>query len=133
VTGKWYAQLWAAIGGTVVMFAFSLFNDEDGLTSLDGVKIANMAVGAYLVWQTTNGPIGSGLWQYAKTVAMGTQAGLVLLVSFWTDGISGTEWVQIGIAVLTAAGVLVLPGSRLISNSPSSEARTSRVLSNALG
>ena len=110
---KYFGQLWTAIAGTVVMFAYNLFADDNSLSTMDWIKIANMAVGAYLVWQTTNGPVGSGLWQYAKTAAMGAQALLIALLGFLPDGLSGTEVWQIVIAVATAIGVLVAPGSRL--------------------
>lgn len=125
-------QLWVAVVGSVVMFAYSLFADDGGLSNQDWLKIANMLVGAYLVWQTTNGPVGSGAWQYAKTIALGSQALLVGVLSALSGGgITSTEWFQIAIAVLTAAGVLVTPGVRLVKGS--NVLAESRVVSNALG
>jgi hypothetical protein len=47
---------------------------------------------------------------YAKTVVAAIVAGATVLASAVTDNsISGTEWVGIGLAVLTALGVYAVP------------------------
>jgi hypothetical protein len=56
--------------------------------------------------------------EYAKTVVAAVVAGGTVLASALTDNsISGTEWVGIGLAVLTALGVYVVP------NAPKSDRR----------
>lgn len=133
-------QLWVAVGGAIAMFVYSAFIDDNSLSGLDWVKIANMAVGAVAVWWATNGPVGSGAWQFAKTGMAALSAALVAFLSIiQVNGEisppTGGEWVQIGIAVLTALGVLVTPGMRLsrTATSVSGTAVATRVYSTAPG
>jgi hypothetical protein len=50
--------------------------------------------------------------EYAKTVVATVIAGATVLGSALTDNnISGTEWVGIGLAVLTALGVYAVPNA----------------------
>jgi hypothetical protein len=50
--------------------------------------------------------------EYAKTVVATVTAGATVLGSALTDNnISGTEWVGIGLAVLTALGVYAVPNA----------------------
>lgn len=56
--------------------------------------------------------------EYAKTIVAAVVAGGTVLASAITDNsISGTEWVGIGLAVLTALGVYAVP------NAPASKPR----------
>jgi hypothetical protein len=115
-----FKQLLTAIAGTVIMFIYNRFIDDSRLSGLDWITIANMVVGAVGVWWATNGPVGSGLWQYAKTGMMGLSAALTAFLTIIQPNgeihaPSGSEWWQIAIAVLTAVGVLVVPGPRLVA------------------
>jgi hypothetical protein len=57
------------------------------------------------------GTFPSGVWRYTKTIVAAALAGLALLVAFVADaGVSTTEWLQVAIAAIGAAGIPFLKG-----------------------
>jgi hypothetical protein len=64
------------------------------------INFGVLLAGAVQVYNATNLPG----YAYAKAVAAGVSACLVLLVSFLTDGVSISEWIQVGIAFLVGLG-----------------------------
>lgn len=76
-------------------------------------------VGALAVFAAPNVP-GA---MYTKSILAALTAALTLLASFITDGVSTSEWLQIGVAVLGAIGVWSVPNStnEAMSANPRSE------------
>lgn len=101
-----FSKLYAAIAGAVVMTAYGFYDDQI-LTDVEKIRILSAAVGAFLVWITANGPVGT-FWRYAKTVAYGVTAVLALLVTSLPGGLDNQEKVALGIAFLAGIGVLSL-------------------------
>jgi hypothetical protein len=107
-----FYKLWVAVGGTVIMTAFNAYYGNNNIDNHEWLEIANMAAGAYLVFLTTNGPIGT-LWTYAKFFSMAVQAAVVVLIASLGDGINSGEWFQVAIAAGTAIGVFGFRGPKL--------------------
>lgn len=101
-----FNKLWAAIAGAVAMAAYG-FLEDNHLTNIEYVQTLAAAVGAYLVWQTVNGPAGT-FWYYAKGVAYGLSAVLTALVTTLPDGLTVQDKVSLAIAFLSGTGVLAL-------------------------
>lgn len=96
-------KMWAQIVGTIATLAYSLLSDGD-LTGYEAWVFAVQAVGVVLVWYADNTPLAP----YIKGVAAGYTAGAAALILALTDGLTASEWGQIGIAALTAVVVLGL-------------------------
>ena len=62
------------------------------------------------------GELPSGVWKYTKTIVAAALAGLMLLVSFVSDGgvVTGSEWLQVAIAAATAIGMTPLRAPVLV-------------------
>jgi len=77
---------------------------------LDGQELINLgivlagAIGVYLIPNFPETPA-----KYLKTGVTAASAALIAMLSFFSDGISTTEWLQIGIATLAAIGVYIVP------------------------
>lgn len=104
-----YKKLLVAVIGAAVMAAYGYFDDSI-ITNLEWVQIASAGVGAYLVWLTANGPVGS-FWRYSKTIAYSLTAVLAVLYTTLPDGLTSNEWFTIAIAGLTALGILATPNA----------------------
>lgn len=104
-----YKKLFVAVFGAMIMLAYTMYTDSV-ITDLEWVQIASAGVGAYLVWLTANGPVGS-FWRYSKTIAYGLTALLTTLYVTLPDGVTSYEWFTIAIAVLTALGILATPNA----------------------
>lgn len=65
-------------------------------------NVIALAAGALMVW---NSPATQD-WAFAKTIASAVAAGAVVISSAVSDGMSVPEWIQVGVAVLGALGVL---------------------------
>lgn len=100
-----YKKLIVAVVGAVVMTGYQ-FLDDNALTGNEKIQVASAAVGAFLVWQTANGPKGR-VWNYAKATAFGVTALLATLMTTLPNGVTTTqEVVALAISFLTGAGVL---------------------------
>lgn len=100
-----YGKLVVALVGVAASAGVSL---GMGITLTQAVNVAIALVAALQVWyvtETRDNPSG-------KAVIAGFAGALVALQSVISgDGnVDLTEWIQIGVAGLTAAGVLVTPG-----------------------
>jgi ABC-type Fe3+-siderophore transport system permease subunit len=100
---KTLRKMWAQVAGTVATLAYSLISDGD-LTGYEVAVFAVQAVGIFLVWYSDNTPLAP----YIKGVSAGYTAGAAVLVLALTDGLTSSEWGQIGLAALTAIVVLGL-------------------------
>lgn len=95
--------IWAVVGG-VVLTAQQYY--VDGILSGDDwLRVGSAAVGAFLVWHTSEGPVGV-LWQRAKAVAYGLTAVLAVAYTTLPGGLTTPEKVALAVAFLTGAGVL---------------------------
>ena len=77
---------------------------------LSGEEILNLVVvvlGAIGVYAVPNIP--ESFAKYAKTGVAFLTAGVIAALSFYTDGIVATEWLQIVLAAFAAVGVYIVP------------------------
>lgn len=100
-------KMWAQIVGTVATLAYSLLADGD-LTGYEWWVFVVQAVGVGLVWYADNTPAAP----YIKGLSAAYTAGAAVLILSLTDGLTSSEWGQIGIAALTAVVVLGLGNER---------------------
>jgi hypothetical protein len=105
-----FSKLWVALFGAAILTVAEVIQDDVFTWGDDGIKVASAIVGAFLVWLTANGPVGTG-WHYAKSIAYGVSAVLAMLALTLTGGINTREWVELAIVFLTAAGVLAVRGA----------------------
>jgi hypothetical protein len=98
----------AAIIGAVVLFLKEALGDG-GLEQWEWLHIATILVGCVGVWLLPN----TTVLKTAKTWVMALAAGLVVLESAITNGVTPAELVDIGIVILTAAGILTASDPRL--------------------
>lgn len=80
---------------------------DDNLSQDELVNLGIVVVGAIGVYWAPN--LSANVTKYFKTAVAFVTAALVSLLSFLSDGISTTEWLQIGIAALAAIGVFIVP------------------------
>lgn len=101
-----YSKLIAALVGAL---AFGLHGAlaDDFMSLDDWVKTGALVLAAVGTWLMPNTPVlaTAKLWVNALVVGAG------VLVPLLADGVSGQEWVQVLIAVLTAAGVYLVPNT----------------------
>lgn len=101
-----YAKSITYIALAAVTFLVTALTD-DKLSGEELLNLGVIVVGAVAVYLVPNLPEKAA--RYGKTIATFVTAALVAALSFWTDGISATEWLQIGIAALAAIGVYIVP------------------------
>ncbi|SDG21252.1 hypothetical protein [Microbacterium sp. 77mftsu3.1] len=108
-----YAKSIVYIALTAVMFLVTALSD-DALSVEELLNLAVAVIGAVVVYLVPN--FSTAVGKYAKTIATAATAGILLAISFLTDGISLVEWMQIGIASLAAIGVYIVPNeTRVLS------------------
>lgn len=95
-----YLKLIVALVGAVVMSVASFATDNHVSTD-EWIQVAIAGATALGVWAAANVP----QFTWAKTFVAVLLAVLNLLVSYITDGISTSEWLNLAVAALTAAGV----------------------------
>ena len=101
-----YAKSIAAVFVTVVG-AIVAAQTDNVISNSEWVNVAIAGIGACLVFAAPNVP-GA---MYTKSIIAAAMAGLQLLASFISDGVTGSEWMQIGIAAAGAVGVFAVPNS----------------------
>lgn len=79
-----------------------------GITTTEWVNVAIIGVGALAVFAGPNVPGAA----YTKAILSALSAGLVVLSSAITGGISVPEWIQVAIAAAGAVGVYALPNTK---------------------
>lgn len=100
-------KMWMQVAGTIATLAYSLISDGD-LTGYEVWVFVVQAVGIFLVWYSDNTPGAP----YMKGVSAAWTAGAAALVLALTDGLTASEWGQIGLAALTAVVVLGLGNTK---------------------
>jgi hypothetical protein len=101
-----YAKSITYIVLAAVTFLVTALSD-DAVTGEELVNLGVIVLGAIGVYLVPNFP--EGVAKYWKTAITAATAALVAVLSFWSEGISTTEWLQIGIAALAAIGVYIVP------------------------
>lgn len=101
-----YLKMFAAVAATVLSAAVAALVDNH-MSTAEWVNLAIAFVTACSVFTAANVP-GA---RYTKLILAALGAGLALLVSFITDGVSTSEWMQILIAMGGAVGVGVVPNA----------------------
>lgn len=101
-----YAKLLAVIVAAGLMAAVAAYTDGV-FTTVEKINVAIAVVSAGSVFAAPNVP-GA---MYTKSILAVLGAVLVFLTSAITDGISTSEWMQIGVIALGALGVYAVPNS----------------------
>lgn len=102
-----YLKLWMAIIGVIGMAVNNLVPDG-GMSSMDWATLATQAGTAFLVWYVANRDDSV----FAKGVVAAWQAGIVVFMSVFSDGMmSATEWYQVAVAAVSAALVILVPNA----------------------
>lgn len=103
---KMYAKAILMIALTAVTFLVTAVAD-DVLVLEEVLNLVVMVLGAVLVYLVPNLP--SGIGAYAKTGVAFLTAAVVALLSFLTDGVTLTEWLQVLLAAFAGVGVFIVP------------------------
>lgn len=102
-----YAKFAAQIVATVLAAVVAGLVD-DRLDFTEWLNVGVIGLGAVAVLGAGNLP--AGVWRYTKTIVSAASAVLVLWQSLASAGMTGSEWLQLGIAALGAVGVAAMPG-----------------------
>lgn len=97
---KEYSKSIAAVVATVLSALYLALGD-DTISNAEWVNVAIAGVGAAAVFAAPNVPFA----KYTKSIIAALTAGLVVLQSAITDGVTQPETIQIILAVLGAVGV----------------------------
>jgi hypothetical protein len=101
------SQYWKTIIpalATILTLIAPLALGSQRATGSDWINVAIMAFGTIGAWVATN--MSEGIARYTKEIIGALTAGLVLLSSLLSNGITGQEWAQVALAVIMA---LLLP------------------------
>jgi hypothetical protein len=98
---KYAKGIVAALAAALVAVGAALTGNNH-IDTTEWVNVAIAAVGAFQVWYAAN---VNGA-PYVKAVIAAATAGLIALQSYIVGGVTISDWVQIGLAVLGALGVL---------------------------
>lgn len=100
-----YRKLFWAIAGTIALGVQGALTDGS-LSVAEYVTVSAAALAALGTWLVPNTPtLGAAkLWVNAIVLGAG------VLVPLLVGGLTTQEWVTVGLAVLTAAGVYRVPG-----------------------
>lgn len=104
---KLYAKFISQVVATVLAALVAALAD-DRLDFGEWLNVGVLALGAVAVLGA--GDLPAGVWRYTKPIVASASAVLVLWQSLATGGMSGSEWLQLGIAALGAVGVFAAPG-----------------------
>jgi drug/metabolite transporter (DMT)-like permease len=109
---KLYGKFVVQVLATALVALIAALQDDrvDAAEWINVVLAALTAVAVLGAGNTTE-----GVWRYTKVIVASAGAGLTLLASFVSDGgvVTVSEWLQVLVAALGAAGVLVVKGPRL--------------------
>lgn len=100
-----YAKALAAVVATVLSGVIAALTGDNYIGDVEWINVAILGVGSLAVFAGPNVP-GS---RYTKAVLAVLSAILVLLVNLIVDGITVSEWLQLGVAALGALGVYSVP------------------------
>ncbi|HYF71376.1 MAG TPA: hypothetical protein VD864_01070 [Nocardioides sp.] len=100
-----YAKAIVQVFATIISAAIVALTGDNTIDAVEWINIAITGVGALNVFAGPNVPGAS----ITKFVLSFFSAVLVLLVNLIADGITVSEWLQLLIAGLSAAGVYAMP------------------------
>lgn len=103
-----YTKYLVQIGG-VVLAALAAALVDGLITPDEAVNLALLTLGAIATYLVPNLEEGAG--RYLKLIISAIAAGLTLLASSLTDGVTLSEWLMIGAAVLAAFSTYALPNA----------------------
>lgn len=110
----------AKVSGILVATALSAIlaalTGDQTIEPTEWVNVIIGAVGVLAVYVVPN--VTGSAATYAKGIVAALTAVLVLAQSMISDGISGTEWIQLAMAALGALGVVALPGPAPVAARP---------------
>lgn len=109
---KRYGKFIGQVVATVLAAIVPALAGDGVVSSAEWLNVGILALGAVSVLGA--GEFPEGVWKYMKTYVSAATAGLLVLASFWTGGVTTTEWLQVGVAVLGALGVTAAPGPRVL-------------------
>lgn len=107
-----YGKALAAVVATIISAVVAALTGDEHVSAVEWINVCIMAVGAAAVFTAPNVP-GA---RFTKSILAVLAAVLTLLASAITDGITTTEWLQMGLAALGALGVYAMPGPELSPN-----------------
>jgi hypothetical protein len=102
-----YAKALAAVVATVLSAVVAALTGDGVIGDVEWINIAISGVGALAVFAGPNVP-GARI---TKLVLAALSAVLVLAVNLIVDGVTVSEWLQLGMAALGALGVYAVPNS----------------------
>lgn len=107
---KKYAKFFAAVVVTVLAAVAAALTGDNTISASEWVNVAILAAGACGVFTAANVP-GA---RYTKFVLAALTAGLTVLASAVTGGVSPVELIQIVLAAAGAVGVYAVPNSAVV-------------------
>lgn len=93
----------------VVLAAVAAALVDGQITADEAVNLGLLALGAVTTYVVPN--LEAGVGRYLKLIVSAIAAGLTLLASSLTDGVTLSEWLMIGAAVLAAFSTYALPNA----------------------
>jgi len=102
-----YAKAGAAVVATVLSAIVAALTGDGVVGDVEWINIAIAGVGALAVFAAPNVP-GA---RYTKAVLAVLSAVLMLLTNLIADGVTISEWMQLGVAALGALGVYAVPNT----------------------
>lgn len=95
----------AALG--IVLGALAAALGDNLITVDEAVNLVIVALGAVATYIVPN--LETGIRRYSKLIVGALTAGVTLLASLTSDGITLSEWLMVGAAIFTAFTTYVLP------------------------
>lgn len=102
-----YAKSGAAVVATVLSGVVAALTGDNLISPVEWINVSILGVGALAVFAAPNVP-GA---RVTKAVLAVLSAVLVLLVNLIVDGVTVSEWLQLGVAALGALGVYAVPNT----------------------
>lgn len=100
-----YAKAILAVVATLISGAVVALTGDGIISNVEWINIAIAGAGACAVFAAPNVPHA----MFTKTILAALTAALTLLVSFISDGVSTSEWLQIAVAILGALTIYAVP------------------------
>lgn len=111
--GAYKKAILAVFGAAVV--AVHQLSDGTPWTIARGLLVVLAVLGAFTVYVAPNLPAGNGVGTYAKAFVAWATAGIEATLPLLDDSvITGSEWLLVVMAVLTAAGVPLVKNTATI-------------------
>jgi hypothetical protein len=110
-----YGKFIAMVLATIVSAIVAALAGDNQVSIIEWFNIGLTGIAAVNVVIVPN--LTAGVGRYAKLIVAGTAAGLELLVVVFVDGVTVSEWLQVGLAIAAAVGVGALPSPKHQANS----------------